>query len=61
MKYFYCSSIFVQVFVIPPSRIEFMESVVEAEVGTILLLPVALYGRLGKFKHVNVCRCLTAF
>jgi hypothetical protein len=58
VKYYHCSGTFLQVFVIPPSRIEFVESVVEAEIGTILQLPVALYGRLGKFKHINVCHFL---
>ena len=38
-----------QVFVIPPSRIEFVESIVEAEIGSILQLPLALFGRLGMF------------
>jgi hypothetical protein len=48
-----CFVIFPQVFVIPPSRIEFVESIVEAEVGTILQLPLALYGRLGTYKHIR--------
>lgn len=42
--YFCC----MQVYVFPPTRVEFIESRVEAEVGTTLPLPIAVYGLLGQ-------------
>ena len=50
-----------QVYVLSPIRISFLPSRVEAEVGSTLTLPLAVYGMLGKLQMtINIIRSIIA-